>query len=302
MSPRGDEPAAAPSVDAIYIEARRALLDALTALEPHRAAVVVAGAQAIYLRTGDADIAVAPYTSDGDVALDPSLLSDEPQLAEAMRTAGFVLSVEDGRIEPGVWVIERGVEGQSRLIPIDLIVPEGVATGGGRRDARLEGHGKGAARRARGLECALVDHSTLTVTSLDPADPRSIDVEVAGPAALLIAKAYKLHDRVSSGKPERLDDKDAADVLRLMQATRPDEVGKTLATLSNDDVAGPVTVMGLAYLEELFGRRGRPGIEMAARALRIGMDEAHVEALSIGYLRQLRASAADNAGTADAGR
>lgn len=50
----------APVVDPIYIEARRVLLDALTALAPQGAAVIVAGAQAVYLRTGDADIAVAP--------------------------------------------------------------------------------------------------------------------------------------------------------------------------------------------------------------------------------------------------
>lgn len=51
------------SVDPEYIEARRVLLDALTALAPHASALVVAGAQAVYLRTGEADIAVAPYTT-----------------------------------------------------------------------------------------------------------------------------------------------------------------------------------------------------------------------------------------------
>ena len=34
-----------------YIEARRALLDALTALQPHVDAFVLIGAQAVYLRT-----------------------------------------------------------------------------------------------------------------------------------------------------------------------------------------------------------------------------------------------------------
>jgi len=49
------------SFDPGYVEARRVLLNALTALAPHGSAIIVAGAQAVYLRTGDADLAVAPY-------------------------------------------------------------------------------------------------------------------------------------------------------------------------------------------------------------------------------------------------
>jgi hypothetical protein len=78
-------------IDPIYVEARRVLLDALTALAPQGAAVILAGAQAVYMRTGEADIAVAPYTTDGDLTLNPSLLVDEPALETAMRSAGFDL-------------------------------------------------------------------------------------------------------------------------------------------------------------------------------------------------------------------
>jgi len=53
-------------VDELYILARRVLLDALEALGPHRDAVVLVGAQAIYLRVGEADLAVAPFTTDRD--------------------------------------------------------------------------------------------------------------------------------------------------------------------------------------------------------------------------------------------
>ncbi len=58
----------------LYRVARRVLLDALGALGAHREAVIVVGAQALYLQAGEADMAVAPYTTDGDLALDPSLL------------------------------------------------------------------------------------------------------------------------------------------------------------------------------------------------------------------------------------
>jgi hypothetical protein len=59
-------------VDPIYVEARRVLLDALVALAPHRQAFVVAGAQAVYLRAGESELALAPYATDGDLALDPT--------------------------------------------------------------------------------------------------------------------------------------------------------------------------------------------------------------------------------------
>jgi hypothetical protein len=71
---------------------------------------------------------------------------------------------------------------------------------------------------------------------------------------------------ISSGRSARLDDKDAADVVRLMQTTRPDEIASTLDVLAVDEVAGHPTKLALEYIEELFGRRGGSGIEMASRA------------------------------------
>ncbi len=50
-------------VDELYVVARRVLLDALEALGDHSNATVVVGAQAIYLRAGEADLIVAPYTT-----------------------------------------------------------------------------------------------------------------------------------------------------------------------------------------------------------------------------------------------
>lgn len=70
---------------------------------------------------------------------------------------------------------------------------------------------------ARGLEAALVDSSRKSIGALDPAaDPREFIVAVAGPAALLVAKIHKLHDRIDT--PGRLNNKDAHDVYRLLRA------------------------------------------------------------------------------------
>lgn len=69
-----------PALDPLYVAARRVLLDALTLLAPHGDAVIVVGAQAVYLRTaeGDVGITIAPYTTDGDIALNPERLGGVP--------------------------------------------------------------------------------------------------------------------------------------------------------------------------------------------------------------------------------
>lgn len=274
-------------VDPRYVAARRVLLDALTALAPHGDAVILAGAQAIYLHTGTAELAIAPYTTDGDLVLNPHLLEEVPELEAGMTAAGFHLQRMGGHAEPGIWLAKTSAAGDEIIVPVDLIVPEGTASGGGRRAARLVGHGTLAARRAVGVEAALVDNSTMKIPALDPNDKRALQAKVAGPAALLVAKAHKLHDRVSSGRPARLDDKDAADVVRLMQTTRPVEIAATLALLAEDEVAGFPTKEALKYIEDLFGRRGRPGIEMASKALRTAVPEDRVEALCTAYVAAL---------------
>jgi hypothetical protein len=127
----------------------------------------------------------------------------------------------------------------------------------------------------------------MTLAARDPTDNRSLQAKVAGPAALFVAKAHKLHDRAESQRGDRLDDKDAADVVRLMQTTNPDEVAGTLGALGDDALAGAPSKDALVYIEQLFGRRGALGVEMSARALRAAMPEDRVEALCTAYVAAL---------------
>ena len=91
------------SIDPRYVAARRVLLNAFEALELHREALIVVGAQAVYLHTTSSEIGVAPYTTDGDLALDPALLGDEPEIEAAMRAKGFsLLEPQPNRPEPGI--------------------------------------------------------------------------------------------------------------------------------------------------------------------------------------------------------
>jgi len=75
--------------DPLYVVARSALLDALEAIGEQRDAIIVIGAQAIYIHTGDAALAVPPFTIDGDLAIEPARLKAEPKLEEAMLKAQF---------------------------------------------------------------------------------------------------------------------------------------------------------------------------------------------------------------------
>lgn len=118
--------------------ARTGLLDALEALESHIDALVIVGAQAVYLHTGATEIALAEFTTDGDVAIDPDLLSSDPLIEEAMRAAGFTPDPRSSAI--GSWISPRGVF-------VDLMVPEAVA-GTGRRGVRLPPHDSKAMRRS----------------------------------------------------------------------------------------------------------------------------------------------------------
>lgn len=204
-----------------------------------------------------------------------------------MRQGGFDLALVDGHVEPGIWTMKVDVGGEHVLVPVDLIVPEAAATGGGRRGARLGPHGRRAARRVTGLEATLVDHARMTIASLEPRDSRSMSARVAGPAALLVAKGHKIHDRLVSGRADRLVDKDAADVFRLMQSTVPETVGSTPAELAQHPMAGAVSAAAVGYLEQQFARRGRPGVEMAIRAMRLAVPAERIETICVAYTSAL---------------
>lgn len=49
-----------------------------------------------YIHAGEGDIAVAPYTIDADLALDPRALSDEPFLERLLRLADILPAAQPG--------------------------------------------------------------------------------------------------------------------------------------------------------------------------------------------------------------
>lgn len=256
----------------LLIAARAALLDALDALVEQRDALVLIGAQAIYLHTGAAVVALAEATKDSDLAVDPRVLGDHPLLDDAMAGAGFRRDLLHP--QPGSWLSREG-------IPVDLMVPEVLAGTSGRRGARIPPHSRHATRRTPGLEAAIVDHAPMTITALDPADPRSVEIAVAGPAALLVSKLHKLGERKDD--PGRLIDKDAHDIYRMLVATNTTELGNRLAELSADPLAGSATTVAIGHLRDLFAGSAALGPIMAGRAEQL-VGEPEVVAASAAVL------------------
>jgi hypothetical protein len=151
----------------------------------------------------------------------------------------------------------------STEVAVDLLVPDTVSPGSGGRAARLSGHDKRVARNVKGLEGALVDFDLLDIGALATHDQRVFNVRVAGAAAMLIAKVYKIDERAGT---ERQKDKDALDVLRVLRGTETADVVERFKRVLADNRANPVAIRAIELLRDQFADRSRPGAQMAARA------------------------------------
>ncbi len=243
-----------PGGNELIAAARGVLLDALEALADQREAVVLVGAQAVFLHTGAAPVALPEFTKDTDLAIDRRRLLRSPLLEDAMSRAGFTHGMN-----PGSWVGALGV-------PVDLMVPECMSDPGGRRGGRIPPHASDATRKASGLEAAIIDNTVMEVAALDPSDARSYAIRVAGPAALVVTKLHKLRDR-REDNPARLDDKDAHDVYRLLVAVPTPDLLRGLQTLLASELASGATRAALSHFDALFvAGPDALGCRMAGRA------------------------------------
>ena len=148
-------------------------------------------------------------------------------------------------------------------VQIDFLVPTSLG-GSGRRGARLGSHGTEVARKATGLEAALVDHTRVKLSSLEAADTRTFDVSVAGIAALLVAKLHKIAERKDA--PARLQDKDALDILRLLRFAETgfhrfhaDEAGRSFHLRRGHASGTRVSRISLWRPKERWSADGGPG-------------------------------------------
>lgn len=243
--------------DDTVVRSRRLLIDVITALADHRDALTVLGAHAVIEVTqGLADVPPDDSTRDGDLGVTPSLLLPFPKLAEVMESLGFEQEYKD---RPGIWspLSQRHLNIHARDT-IDLIAPYAVSYEEGSRKptraARVGGHGKSSVSATRGTELTTVDRELVQLRSFD--DGPGVEAYVAGPSALLCAKAYKLHDRMDATElarnSERLRPKDFADVYRLMLAIEPEGAAEMFARGSSAERIGDAVAVGREYLIQVL--------------------------------------------------
>ena len=159
------------------------------------------------------------------------------------------------------------------------------AAGGAARG--IPPHSKHAARVVPGLEAAAVSNRSMTIASLEPeSDDRRIEMHVASPAALVVAKTYKLGERASSS-PGRLLDKDAHDLYRLLNATNADEDAADMRLVLRDRVAGTVAARALDWLAELADTHEALIPTMAGRAEEIIGDPEDVAQRTWALIQEL---------------
>lgn len=219
-----------------YVVARRALLDVLELLEPQRHGLILVGAQAVYLRAPAEQAQRATYTTDGDLAIDPDLLSDDPDIGQVLIDAGYQRGPN-----PGAFLARNGVE-------IDFMVPDGSVPASSRRSVELAGQSRFTARRAAGLELTLLDADPLQIAALEEADHRVIEVRVAGAAALTVAKLIKLEERLAGSRRDRIISKDAGDLLRLLRYCDAETIGHRLSELTSNKSVAPVVERATSFL------------------------------------------------------
>jgi hypothetical protein len=257
----------------MLVRSRTVLLDVLEALAAHSDAVVLVGAQAVYLHTGELDVALAEATKDSDVALDSRLLGEDPLVEDAMRTAGLS-RVPAG--QPGEWETADGV-------PVDLIVPKALDNriSESARAAHIDPHDRMAARSTKGIEAAVVSFIVKNVEALDGKDGRVLEAKVASPAALLVAKAHKIQERLSAKR--HLDDKDAHDAYRLFRAVETFVLADQFTELLTNELSAEVTGEAVEFIRELFAAGpDATGSKMAGRAEQgIGDPDFVAESVSI---------------------
>ncbi len=127
----------------------------------------------------------------------------------------------------------------------------------------------------------------MIITGLDPTDDRTVTTEIAGVAALLVAKAHKIHDRVAEPGRRRILDKDAGDIFRLMQTSDVVAIRQTLSELLAHPMAGDVTAIGLRHLLDLFSRPASKGTLMAIDSFRSAVPAERVVTITNSFAASL---------------
>ncbi|WP_223165461.1 hypothetical protein [Lentzea indica] len=95
-----------------------------------------------------------------------------------------------------------------------------------------------------------MDNAVHVISALDPGDPRSFEIKVAGPAALVVSKVVKIAERREQ-QSHRLKPKDGLDVLRLLRAVDTESLAGSLVGVASDELSSVVVAGAIKDLREL---------------------------------------------------
>jgi hypothetical protein len=89
-----------------------------------------------------------------------------------------------------------------------------------------------------------------------------------------LADEHKVAERV--GARDRVRDKDALDILRILRAIPSEQLAERLDRLASSNLASPVTAEAITVLPTLFGTTTTEGVRMAVRAAGTSEDPATI--------------------------
>ena len=256
---------------------RRAVINAVSVLAEHAGSLTLVGGHAVVLRTADV-LAPIESTGDGDLGVTPGLVASSPSLDALLTGAGYELRTAS---RPGQWGRGPYTDRAGRRTyreKVDLLAGKALSGSAGKQrrgvPALRDRHGKMCVGSATGLELSAYDRSVMTVPDLaDPAT--SVRVNVAGVAALICAKSFKIGERLVDTDRDRLRDKDVGDLWRLMASTSATEVAELFATYELHEAIGESVQTGRGWLALLLADASIR--ERAYRAFGVSLARATID-------------------------
>jgi hypothetical protein len=100
-----------------------------------------------------------------------------------------------------------------------------------------------------------------------------------------VAKIHRIADRV--GAQDRVRDKDALHVLRLLRAVETEELAERIRELSQASLSADVTAAAIELLPALFGKLDSEGVAMAVRSVGEAEDPATIAGSLIALVAEL---------------
>jgi hypothetical protein len=135
----------------------------------------------------------------------------------------------------------------------------------------------------------------MTIRSLESTDVRQHDILVAGPAALVVSKAYKIMDRLTVPKRAHGVAKDALDIVRVLRGCPSDDVEHRMREIldgrsSRDEVrraTAAIAAEAVEFMRMEFAVPAGRGCRLALEAAVGAMEQEEFLASTVELTRRL---------------